>query len=544
MRKPLRAATQYIIGYARKSTDTEDKQVHSLDDQETLIRTHFARLDPQEQRQHPLLLLREAVSAYRPGRPVFNRIMSMADHGQVYGLIAVHPNRISRNHGDSGGFTQRLVDRTIHFLDVTAGKRYTAENSNDIFMLNLEGAMSWKDSRDKGDRILQAMRLRATEGKHMGPVRIGYRSVYRPDGRPVLEVVPDAAAVIRRLFELAGAGSMSLRELTVEARRLGLRSRNGKLVPLSNIHTLLRDPLYKGYIRFDGILARGNHEPIVAESLWADVQRVLTGRRSNTARPKDPGLRELFLFGSLLKCAGCGRSLCPYRAKGTYVYYECKNPDTDCRICVSQPAVVKQLPILLERMAVDAAARDTLRADLLRQYAGRGQDRAASTRVLKVEYETIVKEINDVFAHREEARKLGILDAVDQRLGELRQRKEEVSVRLNGTADDGTGWVEDSIRCFELFELLQEAIFYGSRPIREALFIALFSNFSVEGKNLCGKPRSPFRESEKKGVVREWWSSLDDVRTEIRDTFGRLEAAFVLFQHLQNGGEIELSKLG
>ena len=33
------------------------------------------------------------------------------------------------------------------------------------------------------------------------------------------------------------------------------------------------------------------------------------------------GLRELFVFGNLLRCPGCGRALCPYRVKGRYVYY-------------------------------------------------------------------------------------------------------------------------------------------------------------------------------------------------------------------------------
>src|SRR5205085_12174143 len=126
-----------------------------------------------------------------PGRAVFNAALQMAGRGEVRGLIVVHPNRVSRNHADSGAFVQRLVEGAIPSLDTTAGKRYTGADSNDIFMLTLEGAMSWKDSRDKGDRILQAMRMRAAEGKHMGPVRIGYKSVYRPDGTPVLEVESD-----------------------------------------------------------------------------------------------------------------------------------------------------------------------------------------------------------------------------------------------------------------------------------------------------------------------------------------------------------------
>src|SRR5439155_12707995 len=102
----------------------------------------------------------------------------------------------------------------------TGGKRYTGADSNDIFMLTLEGAMSWKDSRDKGDRILQAMRMRAAEGRHMGPARLGYRAAYRPDRTKVLELVPEQAAVIRRVFELAEAGAYSLQDLANEAWRM------------------------------------------------------------------------------------------------------------------------------------------------------------------------------------------------------------------------------------------------------------------------------------------------------------------------------------
>src|ERR1051325_3432837 len=124
-RKHSPAATQYWIGYCRKSTDTEDKQVHTLQDQATMIGDYYGRLPGPEKDRYPLRLLQEAQSAYRPGRPVFNAILQMASQGEVHGLIVVHPNRVSRNHADSGSFVQRLVDGQIGCLDTTSGKRYT-----------------------------------------------------------------------------------------------------------------------------------------------------------------------------------------------------------------------------------------------------------------------------------------------------------------------------------------------------------------------------------------------------------------------------------
>src|SRR6059058_6099364 len=97
-KKPRQAAVRYWIGYCRKSTDTEDKQIHTLQDQATLIEGHYAQLPPAERERRPLRLLQEAQSAYRPGRLVFNRILQMASQGAVHGVIVVHPNRVSRNH--------------------------------------------------------------------------------------------------------------------------------------------------------------------------------------------------------------------------------------------------------------------------------------------------------------------------------------------------------------------------------------------------------------------------------------------------------------
>src|SRR5205085_12133437 len=124
-------------------------------------------------------------------------------------------------------------------------------------MLTLEGAMSWKDSRDKGDRILQAMRLRAGEGRHMGPTQVGYKSVCRPDGTKALEIVPETASLLKRLFEFAATGTYSVQALVREAGAMGLRCRSGKTPAKGALYRILRDPLYKGYVRFDGIVAKG-----------------------------------------------------------------------------------------------------------------------------------------------------------------------------------------------------------------------------------------------------------------------------------------------
>jgi DNA invertase Pin-like site-specific DNA recombinase len=524
------ATTKYWIGYPRKSTDTEDKQVHSLGDQATMIREYYERLPASEKERRPLRILEEAHSAYRPGRPVFNTILQLASQGRVHGVIVVHPNRVSRNHADSGSFVQRLVDGQIACLDTTGGKRYTGADSNDIFMLTLEGAMSWKDSRDKGDRIRQAMRMRAAEGRHMGPVQVGYRSVCRPDGTKVLEVVPETAPLLRHLFALAATGTYSVQDLVAEARKIRLACRSGKAPAKGALHRILRDPLYKGFVRFDGVVARGRHEPIVEEGVWERVQEVLTARCRNTPRPKDPALRELFFFGNLLACPRCGRSLCPYRVKGRYVYYECKNPETRCRVLAPQPALVEQLTPLLQSVSLDPADLEGLRGRLLDEHRRRSGEELGQRDTLNAEYERVVEHIGDVFAQRGEAAALGVLAEVDARLTQLRRRRDELQGQLNACHEEGDAWIEKVVRCFELIELLQEAMNFGSARCREMVLRGVASNYSVEGKTLVWEPRAPFRQAGQKGVRPDWSSALYDVRTEISGTVELLQSAWSAFQ--------------
>src|SRR5437588_12351145 len=90
------ARERFWIGYCRKSTDTEDKQIYTLQDQAVMIQEYYDRLPSSERAAHPLKLLQEAQSAYHPGRPQFNKILAMADRGELQGVIVVHPTRISR----------------------------------------------------------------------------------------------------------------------------------------------------------------------------------------------------------------------------------------------------------------------------------------------------------------------------------------------------------------------------------------------------------------------------------------------------------------
>lgn len=56
---------------------------------------------------------------------------------------------------------------------------------------------------------------------------------------------------------------------------------------------------------------------------------------------------------------------------------------------------------------------------------------------------------------RKEAEAMRVLDAADQQLNRLRERRDTLQAHLNNVHQRGNEWIEKTIRSFELLQLLQ-----------------------------------------------------------------------------------------
>jgi hypothetical protein len=179
---------------------------------------------------------------------------------------------------------------------------------------------------------------------------------------------------------------------------------------------------------------------------------------------------------------------------------------------------------------VEGVDLESLRAKLLRQHEEQSRKEITGRGALNAAYEQVTKQIGDLFSQRKEAETMGLLGELDARLADLRRKRDELQGQLNGWHDRGNAWIEKVVRSFELIELLREAIFFGSMRSREMALKSLASNYTVEGRKLVPKLRSPFRQSSQQEGHPEWWTGLYDVRTEILETFEQLQAAFSVFR--------------
>src|SRR5215204_5117352 len=100
--KPEKKTNRYIL-YARKSTDSEDRQVLSIDSQISELRAIAAR-----EGLEIVAILQESRSAKEPGRPVFAEMNERITRGEANGILCWKLDRLARNFIDGGRIIEAL----------------------------------------------------------------------------------------------------------------------------------------------------------------------------------------------------------------------------------------------------------------------------------------------------------------------------------------------------------------------------------------------------------------------------------------------------
>ena len=162
----------------------------------------------------------------------------------------------------------------------------------------------------------------------------GYDRVMVQDGakkRPVLEPATDASEVVKRIFEMAEAGTGML-QISKTLNGEGIASPAGKRWSKNTVHCILRNEVYTGTLVW-GVGGKGKAEPvrvekafpaIVSKTRFRRVNRLMQTRAPKVRHPRRAG--STYLLSGLVKCKACNRALSGQDAKsGQFSYYVCQS---------------------------------------------------------------------------------------------------------------------------------------------------------------------------------------------------------------------------
>lgn len=345
--------------YARKSTESEDRQVQSLDDQIREL-THLAKREG----HHVTEIFQESRSAKAPGnRPEFDRLIQEVEEGAFEGILTWSINRLSRNPVDGGRIAYLLQTGKLSMIR-TIERSYVPEDN--ALLLSIENGMATAYLQDLSRNVKRGMQGKFERGWLPAKAPLGYRNDLETH-----EILPDPESFValRSAWDRLLTGEYSFREVVIYAQQLGVsahrRNRPRTIASESALYGVFRHPFYCGRICFNGQERVGKHQPMVSEEEFEQAQVILAERGRPTRK------RRLdFPFQGTLKCAVCGcvvlgeRKFKTYRNTNRsveYVYYHCTGSKGCSKAGIRQEELVQTMTTLAQQVRIPEAVSDWLR---------------------------------------------------------------------------------------------------------------------------------------------------------------------------------------
>jgi site-specific DNA recombinase len=254
----------------------------------------------------------DRVTAAKRGRPVFSKLVSTLKAKRTVGVVIHKIDRGARNLRDWADIAE-LMDRGIdvHF----AHESIDLHSRSGRLSADILAVVASDYIRNLREETIKGINGRLKQGLYPFSAPLGYINTGR--GK-VKTVDPVQGPLVKQLFERYASKEYSLQGLEDEMFRRGLRNSKGKIVPMNQLATTLRNPFYMGLMRIQGRkdMYPGIHTPLIASSLFNRVQSILDHRRSNFRQP------HRYAFSMLIRCKNCRRYLVGETHKG-HVYYRC-----------------------------------------------------------------------------------------------------------------------------------------------------------------------------------------------------------------------------
>ncbi len=309
-------------------------------------------------------------------RPAIRELLEDVRNRKVDVIVTYKIDRISRSLKDFYEFWETLKEHGVTFVSAT--QHFDTSDSTGMLMLNILLSFAQFERELTRERTMSKMAGRAEKGLwNGGNVPIGFTydretQTLRPDEREAAVIRFTFARVIETASPCVVANEANARgyrtKLRTITQRDGVRREiGGKRFDEDQVTAIVRNPVYKGYMRYGGKLYRGNHEPIVSEEMWDRANRSIGVGRDN-----DNGMHykddHVHLLKGILKCGHCGLAMTPYPSgkktkDGTpYLYYACISFTKDGRhtSCPVKMLSARPVEALIKQALADLGNNPTI----------------------------------------------------------------------------------------------------------------------------------------------------------------------------------------
>lgn len=502
---------KYIL-YARKSSESEDRQMASIEDQ-ILEMKRLAK----KQGLHVVDVIRESKSAKAPGRKKFNELLSRIHKKEANAILVWKLNRLARNPIDGGQISWMLQQHIIAHIQ-TFGSDY--KPSDNVLMMQIEFGMATQFVKDLSVSVCRGMRLKAERGWFpASQLPVGYLWEYPHEAKGGdKKIIPDPErfALIKSLWKELLSGEYNISQIEDRAFIRGLRNKKGNRFGDSFFYRLFQNEFYCGYFSWkdaDGNLVRhkGKHKAMISEKEFNLVQqRFFDG--PGTCRRDDE-----FLFRGLLRCGECNRGItaqrklqcicrkCKYKFSNKVndfcpkcktkvadmenpvlldnTYYHCSNPKRKCsQRPINEKVLEKQILMLFKAISIDhefyLSAKEVINS-YNKKIISTVEDKIALLKrdisgfERKIKNLTLLRAANEIEAEEYKELKQDLLEQI--------QEAECTISEIENANEYNTA---DKLEYLKVSENLLSRFEKGTTEVKKLLVSKFSSNLTLKDKNL------------------------------------------------------------
>lgn len=281
-------------------------------------------------------------SARTADRPALQAMLTRVKEDTDIQYVFVHKlDRLARNRQDDVQIGLllakngvRLVSCTENIDDTPSGKLVRG------IMADIAEWYSSNLSQEAKKGMLKKAEFGGTPGKApLGYVNTRLKITELGKDIGVVEVDETCAPIITDCFKLYDSGLCTLSDVTAYANDRGLRMPPTKRLParpitIQQMHSLLHNRYYSGWVTFSGVEYKGQHPALIDEATFDRVQALLAARDLN----KDKSRKRPHHLKGRLFCACCGRRLgivVPTKTYNgrAYAYFFCLGRQVDKSNC-------------------------------------------------------------------------------------------------------------------------------------------------------------------------------------------------------------------
>ena len=305
--------------YIRVSTDEQADKGYSQRDQDDRLRKYCEANQIKVRR-----VIYEDHSAKTFNRPQWNNLLLdlKKQRGQVDVILFLKWDRFSRNAGDA--YQMISILRKLGVEPQAVEQPLDLAIPENKLMLAFYLAAPEVENDRRALNVTYGMKKARKEGRWMGKAPLGYANKITEDGKKYIAPKEPGAGILKWAFNTLANGQYQVEQIYKEVNKKGFT------VCKSGFWNLLRNPVYCGKILTCGWKEKhktyvpGQHEPIITETLFNEVQDFLDGKKKNY-RTKI-GTLEILQLRGYIKCPKCGKLLTGSASRGhggLYYYYHC-----------------------------------------------------------------------------------------------------------------------------------------------------------------------------------------------------------------------------